>query len=65
MLNQNPSRRGFFAKLALGGATATVAAVATVTGKPAALLAAPGARPAAPGYRETAHVRNYYRTTQV
>lgn len=57
------SRRSFV--LALGAATAaTAAAIATRSGPPGEPAAQDGKR-AKKGYQASAHVRSYYRTTQV
>lgn len=59
-----PSRRRFIALTAGSGAAVAAAVVApTLTTKPATRVAA-GKREGK-GYQDTAHVRNYYRTTQV
>ncbi len=58
-------RRRFLLALGAGGAGAAAAAVASA---PAALATAEKAAPVAPdaaGYRETEHVRDYYRTTRI
>jgi len=57
-------RRRFLLTLGLGGAGAAAAVVATA---PAAAVEAMTAEPAAPdgGYRESAHVRDYYRTAKL
>ncbi|MEG0820203.1 MAG: formate dehydrogenase [Burkholderiaceae bacterium] len=60
------SRRKFFSTVVVGGvATATTAIAATLVGQriPGAAQAAEP-RPAE-GYRETAHIKNYYRSTLV
>jgi nitrous oxide reductase len=66
MKNDQPSRRGFFKTVAIGGAAAAAAVATTLVGEH---KAAPDSTAAAdssePGYRETAHIRHYYRTTQV
>ncbi len=66
MKNAEPSRRGFFKTVAIGGAAAAAAVATTLVGerKTAAGTAAAD-DPARAGYRETAHIRHYYRTTQV
>lgn len=57
------SRRDFIRTLGLGGAAAAAAVVAqrpvTESGENAS------ADPKSAGYRESAHVRNYYRTAKV
>ena len=62
------SRRNFLIAVSAGGA-ATVAAVAANVvpqHKPATTGTDPrGEKRGGKGYEETAHVRNYYRTTQV
>jgi hypothetical protein len=60
----DPKRRRFLLTLGLGGAGAAAAAVAAV---PAAAAGALTAAPVAPegGYRESAHVRDYYRTAKL
>ncbi len=60
------SRRGFFKTVAIGGATAAAAVATTIVGerKPV-ITAAAGDAPKQTGYHETAHIRQYYRTTQV
>lgn len=57
-------RRRFLLTLGLGGAGA---AAAVVTAAPAAAVNAMTAVPEAPadGYRESAHVRDYYRTAKL
>lgn len=60
------SRRTFLLAAGAGGA-ATVAAIATKLApakQAAAALDAQGKR-AGKGYQDTAHIRNYYRTTEV
>ena len=56
-------RRRFLFTLGLGGAGAAVSAVASVSAV-ADVTAAPAAVPE-DGYRETAHVRDYYRTAKL
>lgn len=61
----NGRRRRFLLALGAGGAGAAAAAVAAA---PAAIATPDKAVPAAPdaaGYRETEHVRDYYRTTRI
>ena len=56
------SRRNFLLTLGAGGA----AAAATLVAKnPPPAAATPEAKRDARGYQESAHVRNYYRTTKV
>ncbi|MFZ5556950.1 MAG: twin-arginine translocation signal domain-containing protein [Pseudomonadota bacterium] len=59
----NPGRRKFMAALGLGGAAAATA-VLTGAGKEAKDVSKADA-PERKGYRETAHVREYYRTARV
>ncbi|MEY2897607.1 MAG: hypothetical protein RL669_1876 [Pseudomonadota bacterium] len=67
MSKQQPnSRRAFFTTVAAGGAATAAAVVATVVGQKQIEAAAPGAiAEEKSGYRETEHIRNYYRTTQI
>jgi len=66
MNDKQPSRRGFFKAVAIGGATAAAAVVTTVVGeRKATTNAGVAADSESTGYRETAHIRQYYRTTQV
>ena len=60
----DPKRRRFLLTLGLGGAGAAAAAVAAA---PAAAVEAVTAAPAVAndGYRESAHVRDYYRTAKL
>ncbi|MEP6657193.1 MAG: hypothetical protein ABJC33_08140 [Betaproteobacteria bacterium] len=60
----NAKRRRFLVGLSAGGAGV---AAATVAALPAAALIPSTAEPsaAASGYRETEHVRSYYRTAKV
>lgn len=55
----DPRRRGFLKALPLG---ALAAAVGGATAAEPAASAAPAAAPQASGYRETEHIRRYYRT---
>lgn len=66
MDNVQPSRRGFFKAVAIGGATAAAAVATTLVGE-RKLLSDPAVADDSKqlGYRETAHIRHYYRTTQV
>ncbi|HEX5612157.1 MAG TPA: formate dehydrogenase [Burkholderiales bacterium] len=57
------SRRSFLFTLGAGGA-ATAAVVATRSAQQGAADAKPKARTSA-SYQESAHIRNYYRTTKV
>ena len=67
MTNVKPSRRGFFKAVAIGGATAAAAVATTIVGERKAVVTPAAGADASTqtGYRETAHIRNYYRTTQV
>jgi len=67
MHKQQPnSRRAFFATVAAGGAATAAAVVATVVGEKRVEATAAGALAEQKnGYRETEHIRNYYRTTQI
>jgi hypothetical protein len=67
MSKQQPnSRRAFFTTVAAGGAATAAAVVATVVGQNQVETAALGAPvDEKVGYRETEHIRNYYRTTKV
>jgi len=66
MKDVQASRRGFFKAVAIGGATAAVAVATTVVGDRKGVTTTAGADATKqPGYRETAHIRQYYRTTQV
>ena len=66
MTDVKPSRRGFFKAVAIGGATAAAAVATTIVGVRKPVTPAAGGDAATQtGYRETAHIRNYYRTTQV
>jgi len=58
------SRRAFLLSVGAGGAAGAAALVSK--GKaPAAAASASHDKKGSRGYEETAHVRNYYRTTQV
>jgi len=62
------ARRAVLAGIAAGaGAAAAAIAGRRVAGAAAAAAPAAGAppEPAASGYRETAHIRKYYRTTAI
>ena len=66
MNSDQPSRRGFFKAVAIGGATAAAAVATTIVGErriPTDTSVAEDSTRL--GYRETAHIRHYYRTTQV
>jgi hypothetical protein len=67
MNNAKSSRRGFFRAVAVGGAATAAAVATTVIGGrksvPGMTVALEGSTPA--GYRETEHVKHYYRTTQI
>jgi 2-methylcitrate dehydratase PrpD len=66
MKTEQPSRRGFFKAVAIGGATAAAAVATTLVGERKSVTnAATAADSKQTGYRETAHIRHYYRTTQV
>jgi hypothetical protein len=66
MNNVKSNRRDFFKAVAVGGAAAAAAVATTVVGQRSAPTDAVVADPSKPvGYRETAHIRHYYRTTQV
>lgn len=58
------SRRSFLLSVGAGGAAGAVALVAKQK-SPAPTPQASGAKRGTRGYQETAHVKNYYRTTQV
>ena len=60
----SPKRRRFLLTLGIGGAGAAVAVVAAA---PAAAVEAVTTAPAVgnDGYRESAHVRDYYRTAKL
>jgi len=66
MNDVEPSRRGFFKAVAIGGATAAAAVAATLVGKRKAVTSSVASDDSTQlGYRETEHIRHYYRTTQV
>jgi nitrous oxide reductase len=66
MNDVKPSRRGFFKAVAIGGATAAAAVATTIVSERKAASTAAGAGASTQtGYRETEHIRHYYRTTQV
>ena len=58
------SRRNFLLTMGAGG-VATAAAVATKNAQQSSGARDPNAKRATAGYSESAHVRNYYRTTKV
>lgn len=58
------SRRAFLLSVGAGGAAGAAALVAKQKA-PAAARSASNDKRGARGYQETAHVQNYYRTTQV
>jgi hypothetical protein len=58
------SRRNFLLTMGAGG-VATAAAVATKNAEQSAGARKSNAKRATAGYSESAHVRNYYRTTKV
>jgi nitrous oxide reductase len=66
MNKEDPSRRSFFKAAAVGGAAAAAAVATTVIGvrktTPSITVAQDSKRA---GYRETEHVKHYYRTTQI
>jgi sugar/nucleoside kinase (ribokinase family) len=66
MKNAESSRRGFFKTVAIGGAAAAAAVATTLVGERKTATGTAVAQDSTPaGYRETAHIRHYYRTTQV
>ena len=66
MKDVQASRRGFFKTVAIGGATAAAAVATTIVGERKTATTTAGAdAPKQTGYSETAHIRQYYRTTQV
>ena len=65
MKSVQASRRGFFKAVAIGGATAAAAVATTLVGERKVLTETAVADDSKLGYRETAHIRQYYRTTQV
>ena len=58
------SRRNFLLTIGAGG-VATAAAVATNNTQQSSAARTRNAKRATAGYSESAHVRNYYRTTKV
>jgi nitrous oxide reductase len=66
MKNVQPNRRGFFKTVAIGGAAAAAAVATILVGeRKTATDTAVADDSTQVGYRETAHIRHYYRTTQV
>jgi hypothetical protein len=66
MKDQQASRRGFFRKVAIGGAAAVGVVATAILGQRKSATSVAGAdAPKQTGYRETEHIRQYYRTTQV
>jgi len=66
MNSVEPGRRGFFKTVAIGGAAAAATVATTLVGQRAAAPGTAAADDSArAGYRETAHIRHYYRTTQI
>jgi hypothetical protein len=66
MKDGQASRRGFFKTVAIGGATAAAAVATAIVGeRKSPLTIAEADEPKQTGYRETEHIRQYYRTTQV
>jgi nitrous oxide reductase len=66
MNNDQPSRRGFFKAVVIGGAAAAAAVATTLVGEHGTAPDSTAAEDSTElGYRETAHIRHYYRTTQV
>ena len=59
-----PSRRKFLIAVGAGGAATAAAVAIKVVPAPQPAVNGAGKR-RGKGYEETAHVRNYYRTTQV
>ena len=59
----NSKRRRFLFTLGLGSAGAAVGAAASVSA--VAEMTTAEAAPSADGYRESAHVRDYYRTAKI
>ena len=58
-------RRRFLLTLGAGGVSAAAVAIAAVPGSAASIEAGAGAPAEASGYRETDHVRDYYRTARI
>jgi hypothetical protein len=67
MSEQNTSRRGFFATVAIGAVSTAIAVVAMVSGarKPSVATGETADANSPLGYRETPHIRSYYRSTRV
>jgi hypothetical protein len=66
MKDEQASRRGFFKTVAIGGATAAAAVATVIVGeRKSPLTTAEADQPKRAGYRETEHIRQYYRSTQV
>ena len=61
----NLTRRRFLATLGASGAGTAVAAMGALPGVAAAQAATPQATDEGSAYRETAHVRDYYRTAKI
>ena len=59
----NPRRRGFLLTVGTGGVAAVAAAIKPISDATPELQE-PAAQ-ASQGYRETQHVRDYYRTTKI
>ena len=59
------SRRRFLATLGVSSAGTAVAAMGALPGVAAAPVEPPQATDEDPAYRETAHVRDYYRTAKI
>jgi hypothetical protein len=58
-------RRGFLLSLGAGGITAAAVALKPVSDATQAEAPAPAAPQTGAGYRETSHIRDYYRTTKL
>lgn len=67
MSQEKLTRRNFFSKVVIGGAATAAAAVATTVtvGRKPEVLAQSGEAAKPVGYRESEHVKAYYRSTQV
>ena len=61
----NNGRRNFIKALSLGGAVAVTAAVLTTGEQPRERAARSEGKRKGAGYRDTAHVREYYKTARV
>jgi hypothetical protein len=59
------SRRTFLMAVGAGGAATAAAIAAKVVPQPASGAQGAKDKKSGKGYEETAHIRNYYRTTQV